>query len=124
MIVPSTNGAVESTNGSGTGTALATKPYVLELDNIGVRFGGVIGLDGVSLRVSEGEVCGLIGPNGAGKTTLFDVISGMRTPQNGSVTVDGVDVTGLRRPSGPDEASAGLSSGCRPSGGSASRTTS
>jgi branched-chain amino acid transport system ATP-binding protein len=93
----STNGAMASSNGS-AGTALATKPCVLELDNIGVRFGGVVGLDGVSLRVSEGEVCGLIGPNGAGKTTLFDVISGMRTPQQGSVTMDGVDVTGLSAP--------------------------
>jgi len=91
----STNGAVAPTNGSGTTTLLAKKPCVLELDRIGVRFGGVIGLDGVSLQVSEGEVCGLIGPNGAGKTTLFDVISGMRTPQEGSVTMDGVDVTGL-----------------------------
>jgi branched-chain amino acid transport system ATP-binding protein len=95
---PSVNWAVASSNGSATGTALATKPCVLELDNIGVRFGGVVGLDGVSLRVSEGEVCGLIGPNGAGKTTLFDVISGMRTPQQGSVTMDGVDVTGLSAP--------------------------
>jgi branched-chain amino acid transport system ATP-binding protein len=68
---------------------------VLELENIGVRFGGVVGLDRVNLRVSEGEVCGLIGPNGAGKTTLFDVISGMRTPQEGSVKMDGVDLTRL-----------------------------
>jgi branched-chain amino acid transport system ATP-binding protein len=95
---PSANGAMTSSNGSATGTALATKPCVLELDNIGVRFGGVVGLDGVSLRVSEGEICGLIGPNGAGKTTLFDVISGMRTPQQGSVTMDGVDVTSLSAP--------------------------
>ena len=94
----STNGAVAATNGSTTGTLLAAKPCVLELDNIGVRFGGVVGLDGVSLRVSEGEVCGLIGPNGAGKTTLFDVISGMRTPQEGSVTMDEVDVTSLSAP--------------------------
>jgi branched-chain amino acid transport system ATP-binding protein len=88
-------GTAASINGSTASTQLATKPCVLELDHIGVRFGGVIGLDGVSLRVSEGEVCGLIGPNGAGKTTLFDVISGMRTPQEGSVTMDGVNVTGL-----------------------------
>jgi branched-chain amino acid transport system ATP-binding protein len=94
----STNGTVASTNGAAAGTLLAEKPCVLELHDISVRFGGVIGLDGVSLRVSQGEVCGLIGPNGAGKTTLFDVISGMRTPQEGSVTMDGANVTSLSAP--------------------------
>jgi branched-chain amino acid transport system ATP-binding protein len=68
-------------------------PCALELADIFVRFGGIVGLDGVSLRVSQGEVCGLIGPNGAGKTTLFDVISGMRTPQRGTVRIDGIDVS-------------------------------
>ena len=67
---------------------------VLELRDISVRFGGVVGLDGVSLSVDESEVCGLIGPNGAGKTTLFDVISGLRSPNRGTVHVDGTDLSG------------------------------
>ncbi len=65
----------------------------LQLSGITVRFGGITALDEVALDIGEGEVCGLIGPNGAGKTTLFDVISGVRTPDAGRVTLEGQDVT-------------------------------
>jgi branched-chain amino acid transport system ATP-binding protein len=66
---------------------------VLALEDVSVRFGGISALDGVSLTVAHGVVCGLIGPNGAGKTTLFDVISGVRTPNDGRVWFDGKDAT-------------------------------
>ncbi|MCB0962982.1 MAG: ABC transporter ATP-binding protein [Acidimicrobiales bacterium] len=66
---------------------------VLELRDVGVRFGGIAALDRVSMHVQRGEVCGLIGANGAGKTTLFDVISGVRTPDTGLVRLDGDDAT-------------------------------
>jgi branched-chain amino acid transport system ATP-binding protein len=65
----------------------------LVLDGVAVDFGGVRALDGVSLAVRPGEVCGLIGPNGAGKTTLFDVISGVRVPDAGRVHLSGEDAT-------------------------------
>jgi branched-chain amino acid transport system ATP-binding protein len=55
----------------------------------------VVALDGPSLAVEEGEVCGLIGPNGAGKTTLFNCVSRLYTPQSGEIRFDGDDV--LRR---------------------------
>jgi branched-chain amino acid transport system ATP-binding protein len=66
---------------------------VLALDSIHVRFGGIAALSGVSLQASAREVLGIIGPNGAGKTTLFDVVSGVRAPNEGRVFLDGIDVT-------------------------------
>ncbi|WP_329377314.1 ABC transporter ATP-binding protein [Streptomyces sp. NBC_01351] len=67
--------------------------YVLEATGVGVRFGGVKALAGVDLGIRAGEVCGLIGPNGAGKTTLFDVLSGIRRPDQGRLLLDGADIT-------------------------------
>ncbi len=49
---------------------------LLEVDDVGVRFGGVIALDGLTFNVTEGSICALIGPNGAGKTTFIDAVTG------------------------------------------------
>jgi branched-chain amino acid transport system ATP-binding protein len=64
----------------------------LVLDGIGVRFGGLVALDNVSLQVPDGTVVGIIGPNGAGKTTLFNVVCGFVRPQTGTITWQGASL--------------------------------
>ncbi len=65
---------------------------LLGVEDLGIRFGGVQALDGVSLGVAPGSVCGLIGPNGAGKTTLFNCISRLYEPGTGRISFDGEDL--------------------------------
>lgn len=68
---------------------------MLAVDNITVRFGGIVALDGLSFTIDEGQICGLIGPNGAGKTTLFNVVSRIYDPTEGSVTFGGESLLSL-----------------------------
>jgi branched-chain amino acid transport system ATP-binding protein len=64
-------------------------PEGLALHRIGVRFGGLVALEDVSVRVPPGRIVGVIGPNGAGKTTLFNVICGFVSPTAGTLRWDG-----------------------------------
>jgi branched-chain amino acid transport system ATP-binding protein len=66
---------------------------LLEVDDVHVRFGGVIAVNGATFDVPESSVIGLMGPNGAGKTTLFNVITGLQAPTSGSVRFEGMDLT-------------------------------
>lgn len=65
----------------------------IEAINVQVMFGALRALTGVSLTVRPGTVHGLIGPNGSGKSTLLHVLAGKQRPNDGTVTMNGVDVT-------------------------------
>ena len=67
----------------------------LVANNLVTRFAGVVALGGVDLEVRPGEIVGLIGPNGAGKTTAFNALTGFIPPNEGTVRLDGDDVTRL-----------------------------
>jgi branched-chain amino acid transport system ATP-binding protein len=66
----------------------------LAAEDIGISFGGIKAVDGVSFSAVPGEVLSIIGPNGAGKTTLFNIVSGLYRAGRGRVTLAGEDVTG------------------------------
>src|SRR3989440_1675333 len=62
---------------------------LLRVQDVAVRFGGIVALDGVSFDVPAGRIVGLIGPNGAGKTTLFNCISRLYPCERGDITFAG-----------------------------------
>jgi branched-chain amino acid transport system ATP-binding protein len=66
---------------------------LVQVEDVTVRYGGLVALDQVSVAVEEGSITGLIGPNGAGKTTCFGVLSGLVRPRGGRVVMDGADIT-------------------------------
>ena len=66
---------------------------ILATRNLGLDIGGATIVADVGLEVLDGELLAVIGPNGAGKTTLFNLVSGLRRPTNGSIELDGVDIT-------------------------------
>jgi branched-chain amino acid transport system ATP-binding protein len=69
---------------------------LLELDQATIRFGGLVAVSEVDLKVGEGELIGLIGPNGAGKTTVFNMITGVYQPTGGKITFAGKPVAGMK----------------------------
>ena len=76
--------------------AAASQP-LLRVEDVAVRFGGIVALDGVSFDVAPGQIVGLIGPNGAGKTTLFNCVSRLYDCQRGAIHFDGQPLLPLPR---------------------------
>jgi branched-chain amino acid transport system ATP-binding protein len=70
---------------------------LLEVDDVTLRFGGVVALDRVSFTLYQGDILGLIGPNGAGKTTCFNALTGVYRPTSGQIRFLGQQVTGHKK---------------------------
>jgi branched-chain amino acid transport system ATP-binding protein len=68
---------------------------VLECRSVERRFGGIVALNGIDMRIERGEIFGLVGPNGCGKTTLTNAITGFYPPQRGRILLNGRDITGM-----------------------------
>jgi len=81
--------------GSGAVGPQVGEEVVLETRNIVKRFGGIVALNGVNIKLRKGKITLLIGPNGSGKTTLVNVISGFIMPDEGQVIFKGRDITRL-----------------------------
>ena len=64
---------------------------IIEVVDLGKRYGPKVAVDEVSFSVEEGEIFGILGPNGAGKTTTVECVEGMRVPDRGAIRVDGLD---------------------------------
>jgi len=87
------SGAAERTHDSAaSGT---DGDIILSASSLRKRFGGIVAVDGATFDIERGTITGLIGPNGAGKSTTFNLITGVHTPDTGSVTFSGRDITGL-----------------------------
>lgn len=65
------------------------REVVFDVDHVTLRFGGVVSLNDVSMKMYRGEILAVIGPNGAGKTSLFNSLTGVYSPQQGAVTLRG-----------------------------------
>ena len=72
----------------------STRDDGLHVEDLTVRYGGVLAVKGITLHAPAGRITGLLGPNGAGKTTTFNACSGLLRPTTGRVLLFGEDVTG------------------------------
>lgn len=68
---------------------------LLEVQNLGIRFGGLKAVSNFNIEINRGELMGLIGPNGAGKTTIFNLLTGVYAPTEGQIIFNGEKISGL-----------------------------
>ena len=69
---------------------------LLEVKSLGISFGGLRAVDDFNLKIEKGQLYGLIGPNGAGKTKVFNMLTGVYKPTDGSIFLDGENITGKK----------------------------
>jgi branched-chain amino acid transport system ATP-binding protein len=68
---------------------------LLEIEGLTIRFGGLVAVNKVDIKIEKGELVGLIGPNGAGKTTCFNMLTGVYEPTSGTIRLEGKNIHGL-----------------------------
>ena len=66
---------------------------VIEFNNVSLAYGNRLILDNINFKINEGQIFGMLGPNGVGKSTIFNLITGLISPQNGKIKIQGNDVT-------------------------------
>ena len=81
-------------------------PALLEIEDVAMRFGGIVALDAVTFSVAKGRIMGLIGPNGAGKTTLFNCLSRLYRQARGDIRLNGQSLRPAHLRTSPRSASA------------------
>lgn len=69
---------------------------LLDVQNLGIRFGGLKAVSDFNMIINQGELLGLIGPNGAGKTTIFNLLTGVYTPTEGQIIFTGKKLVDFR----------------------------
>ena len=65
------------------------KSSIIEFENISLSYGNRLILDNINFRINESEIFGMLGPNGVGKSTIFNLITGLITPKNGKIKING-----------------------------------
>ena len=66
---------------------------IIEFKNVSLSYGNRIILDNISFEINEGQIFGMLGPNGVGKSTIFNLITGLISPKNGKILINGNDTT-------------------------------
>jgi len=66
---------------------------IIEFKNISLAYGNRLILDNINFKINEGQIFGMLGPNGVGKSTIFNLITGLITPKNGKIFINGQDAT-------------------------------
>ncbi|MFP3154830.1 ABC transporter ATP-binding protein [Lachnospiraceae bacterium ZAX-1] len=78
------------------GNTALNSTALLEVKNLGISFGGLRAVDSFYITIKKGQLYGLIGPNGAGKTTIFNMLTGVYKPSDGTIILDGKNITGKK----------------------------
>ena len=65
---------------------------IIEFENVSLAYGNRLILDNINFKINEGQIFGMLGPNGVGKSTIFNLITGLISPKNGKIKINGEEV--------------------------------